>query len=278
MRRRERLSRRQFLQAGTVSLGGLLLTQATGNACDFWVHEVNSDHQAGPTEIRVLLPHRMEKDQRYRVLYVLPVEAGKGTRYGDGLLAVQRLGLHNKHDLICVQPTFAHLPWYADHPTDVKVRQESFLLKVVVPFVESKYPVVAGRRGRLLLGFSKSGWGAFSLLLRHPDLFDRAAAWDAPLNKDRPDQFGMGPIFGTQENFENYRITALLEKQAGKLGKEPRLALVGHQNFRAHHQAVHELMERLKIPHEYRDQKLARHAWEAGWVEEAVKFLASRER
>ena len=109
------------------------------------------------------------------------------------------------------------MPWYADHPSDPEVRQESYFLKVVVPFVEQRVPGPADRDGRLLVGFSKSGWGAYSLLLRHPDHFGKAAAWDAPLMEQRPARFGMGPIFGTQENFEQYRITTLLDRQAPDL-------------------------------------------------------------
>ena len=53
------------------------------------------------------------------------------------------------------------------------------------------------------IGFSKSGWGAFSLLLRHPEVFGRAAAWDAPLMLEQPNRYGMGAVFGSQENFLN---------------------------------------------------------------------------
>jgi len=34
-------------------------------------------------------------------------------------------------------------------------------------------------------------------------------------------------------------------------------------------------MERLKVPHEYRDEKKPKHTWDAGWIEDAVKFLVS---
>src|SRR5579872_4090190 len=122
------------------------------------VHRVESPYQDRPTKIRVLLPSKLEKGRRFRVLYVLPVEAGDGKHYGDGLLEVKKLGLHDRYGLICVQPTFARLPWYADHPTDKAIRQETYLLEVVVPLVEQKYPTLAKPEGRLLLGFSKSGW------------------------------------------------------------------------------------------------------------------------
>lgn len=239
------------------------------------VHTVRSPYQAGVTRIRVLLPDRVEKGRRLAALYVLPVEAGDGRQYGDGLEEVRKLGLHNKHRLVCVAPTFSHLPWYADHPSDPQIRQEGYLLRVVVPLVERTYPVRAEPVGRLLLGFSKSGWGAYSLLLRHPDLFGRAAAWDAPLVEDRPAKYGMGPIFGTQESFDKYRIASLLAQRAADLrGKPARLILTGYSNFRDQHQAAHRLMTDLGIPHVYRDGPQRKHDWHSGWVDEAVGLLA----
>jgi S-formylglutathione hydrolase FrmB len=250
------------------------VSEAAKDADGILAHTVECDSQDRPTTIRVLLPARMEKDRHYPVLYALPVEAGDGHRYGDGLLEVKKLGLHDRHGLICVMPTFARLPWYADHPTDRAIRQESYLLEVVVPFVEGKYPVLPEPEGRLLLGFSKSGWGAFSLLLRHPEVFGKAAAWDAPLDMDRPGKYGSGDIFGDDDTFQKYRVTKLLEERAGKLGGGKRLALLGYGNFRKEHQAVHELMDRLKVPHEYRDGPERKHEWHSGWVGEAVEFLA----
>ena len=130
----------------------------------------------------------------------------------------------------------------------------------------------------LLLGFSKSGWGAWSLLLRHPEVFGRAAAWDAPLTKDRPDQFGMGPIFGTQANFMKYHVRSLLRKQAEKLRGSKRLALLGYGVFRNHHRSIHGQLGELEIPHEYRDGPKRRHHWSGGWVSEAVEFLAAEKK
>ena len=239
----------------------------------FLIHEVRSPFQAGTTQIKVLLPDKLEKDKRYPVIFVLPVEAGNESRYGDGMREVKKNDLHNKSQAIFVGPTFSHLPWYADHPTMAEIRQETYLLQVVVPFIDKTYPVQAKPGKRLLLGFSKSGWGAFSLLLRHPDVFAKAVAWDAPLIMDRPGCFGSGDIFGTQENFEKYRITKLLEERALTFQKEKRLILLGYGNFRDQHKKIHELMTDLKVTHEYRDGPERDHDWHSGWVDEAVKLL-----
>lgn len=247
--------------------------EARSTADGVLVHQVTSPYQSDGTRIRVLLPRRLEKGKRYPVVYVLPVEAGDECRYGDGLVEVQRLDLHNKHDAIFVAPSFSHLPWYADHPTRPELRQESHFLGVVVPFIDRQYPAHANSQGRLLLGFSKSGWGAFSLLLRHPDTFGKAAAWDAPLMKDKPDQFGMDGIFETQKNFENYQISTLLKQRAAELRGNSRLILTGYGNFRQHHQQAHDLMVRLGIVHAYRDGPQRKHDWHSGWVDEAVRLL-----
>ena len=131
---------------------------------------------------------------------------------------------------------------------------------------------------RLLLGFSKSGWGAFSLILRHPDLFRAAAAWDAPLMKEKPDQFGMDAAFATQENFERYQFSRLPREKAGTFRASKRLAHLGYGSFRDHHQRAQKLFEELKIPVEYKDGPERKHVWESGWVADAVAALDAMSR
>lgn len=235
------------------------------------VHDVRSPYQAKPTEMRVLLPEPLAKDRRFPVVYVLPVEAGKEARYGDGLMEVKKLELQQKYQAIFVLPTFSHLPWYADHPTKPELRQESYLIHAVLPFIEKNYPTT----DRYLLGFSKSGWGAWSLLLRHPDLFKKAVAWDAPMMMDKPGKYGSGEIFGTQANFEKYCVRQLLKANRAELNE--RLILMGHGNFRTEHEQAHSLLNELKIAHLYRDGPLRKHDWHSGWVGEAVELLLSKE-
>ena len=234
---------------------------------------MESHHQQGETTIHVLAPDKLDGAKKYRVLYVLPVEAGDGKHWGDALSEVQKLNLANEHELICVYPTFSALPWYADHPTDKRLQQETYFLRDVIPLVERLYPAQANRDGRLLVGFSKSGWGAWSLLLRHPEMFAAAAAWDAPLMATDRKKYGMAPIFGTDECFQRYRIDGLVSASANTLDDKPRLILTGYGNFRRHTQDMHALLEKLEIPHLYRDGPQRLHHWQSGWLSEAVELL-----
>lgn len=254
------------------------ILSARKNDRGFLVHEVQSEYQAGKTEIKILLPDRLEPSERYPVIYVLPVEALDNHQYGDGLLEVKTHDLQNKCQAIFVAPTFSHLPWYADHPTEPTIRQESYFLNVVLPFVETTYPTATGRDGRLLLGFSKSGWGAWSLLVRHPEMFGRAAAWDAPLMMDQIGKYGSSAIFGTQESFARYQLSTALRDRAEDLQNGKRLVLLGFGGFRQDHEQAHLLLEKLRIPHEYRDGPERKHDWHSGWVPEAVEILLGDDR
>jgi hypothetical protein len=251
-----------------------MISTATQQPDGTRTHSVASPYQAGEAKIHVLLPDGLNPGTAAAVLYLLPVEPHDGHQCGDALAEVKRHDLHNRHQLICVQPTFSHAPWYADHPTDPHIRQESHFLKVVVPFIDRTYCAEGAAPRRLLVGFSKSGWGAFSLLLRHPHQFARAAAFDAPLAWESPNRYGMGEVFETQANMDRYCVGALVERATAGLAGEPRLALYGYGDFRGHHQFLHYRMLKLGVPHEYVDGPSRPHRWDSGWLPDAVEFVA----
>jgi len=253
-----------------------------------WQYQVESPFTKGKNVVEVLLPDQFDKAKQYRVLYVLPVEMGENHNFGDGLQEVRKLGVHNRHDVICVGPTFdGAMPWYGAHATDTRIRHEDYLVKVVVPLIESRYPTLGAAEGRLLLGFSKSGWGAFSLLLRNSGFFGYAASWDAPLMMTER-QFGAFETrdhFGTPENFASYMIVNLLREHAKEFQDKPRLVLAGSSLFgpqpgkafadSPHTLAAHALMQELGIKHLYNNDLPKGHHWGTGWVGPVVDMLMS---
>lgn len=240
---------------------------------------IDSGCQAYANALRILQPDRLESVANPRLLYVLPVNPDVSARWGDGLDEVMRLDLHNRYGIVAVAPAFSDWPWYADHPGDPKIRQETYFVEEIVPFVDGLYPQA---QTRLLLGFSKSGNGAYQLLLRHPALFRAAAIWDAPVMMKRTDRWLMPDIFGTEENFENYYIPRLLEENTAWLRSSARLGLFGYgafsgekavQSWGEHIESAHHLMESLGIPHIYDNNTWREHRWDSGWVESAVAAL-----
>ena len=244
----------------------------------------------GPdAHVSVLLPeaYTTEPEARFRVLYVLPVEPNDGRRFGDPLAVIQALGLHDKHRLICVEPAFDTWPWYGDHATNKQVRHDSHMVHAMIPFIEGQFRTLAKPEGRLLLGFSKSGLGAVSMLLRHGDVFGFAASWDAPL-MFTDQQFGIWKTdehFGTPDSMASQMPTALLRKHAAAFQDRPRLVITGKNKFGtfsdrrfpydgpSHTEAFHALADELGVPHVYNAEMAANHSWHKKWVGPLVDML-----
>jgi len=246
----------------------------------FHLYKLPSPDQARETSLRVLLPDDFDPGKSYKVLYVLPVHEDGLFRHGDGLVEVKKYNYHNTHQLICVAPAFTTKPWFADHDLNPQKQDESHFLKTVIPFVDANYPTQASSDGRLLIGFSKSGWGSIALILRNPELFGKAAGWDIGIRVDT------GPIeeddraeriareWGTVENFEANRISNLVKTRGKDLGDEPRLFYYSTEGVRAIGGVeIHRLLVENEIPHRYVMEPHRKHAWDTGWIPEAVTFL-----
>jgi hypothetical protein len=245
------------------------------------VHTVETEYQNGRQEIRILLPDDYRSDRFYRVLYVLPVEKGFDQRYGYGLGVLKQMDAHNKYDIIIVQMGFEKEPWYGDHATDPNTRQASYLKEFVVPFIEKQYSTIRTPKGRLLFGFSKSGWGAFSLILTYPEFFGYAASWDAPMFFDKF-HYKMEPIYGTLEKLNAYRPDLLVSKQKRYFQRKPRLVLTGEQGWGksipvpsggSHTVEMHKLLKKEGIKHIYDNSLKIPHRWNEQWMAPTLKAL-----
>jgi len=262
----------------SAEIGGPELDRAKG----VQVYRVTSPFLRGANEIEVLLPDAFDPARTCRVLYVLPVQPGSAGLWGDGLQCVRRLDAHNRHDLLCVTPAFDSWPYYGAHASDERIRHEDHLKRVVVPLIESRYATPGTARGRLLLGFSKSGWGAFLLILRDPAFFGFACSWDAPLMMTEKN-FGLyetAEHFGTRESMARYVPLRWAERNAEHFRDETRLALLGHKVFGTrslhdlpHTWRFHRHLRRLGIRHHYDNRIICDHTWNEGWLEPAIEAL-----
>lgn len=255
-----------------------LMSQESSN--EIISYRVASPFQSDYTTVRVLTPDNMDLEKEYKVLYILPVIENDNRRFGDGLLEIQKYNYHNTHQLICVAPEFTSLPWYADHATNQGKQDESHLLKTVIPYIDGILPTLKSKEGRLLIGFSKSGWGALTLLLRNAEVFDKAVGWDIGIRIDTGDldaskiEEKINRDFGTKDNFEKYRISSLLRQKGTELGSTERLFYYNTEGNRGWGGTkIHQLMVELGIPHRYLYEPKRKHRWDSGWIPEAVNFL-----
>jgi PKD repeat protein len=152
-----------------------------GNGVEYY-SVVSAYQGAQPTTLRILEPTNPTPGEAQRFVFFLPVDpgvTGLGSEFGDGLEQARILNLHNLYNAVLVAPSFHIEPWYGDHDSDPTRRLESFLVQHVAPFVD-QFAAPGTTPDRWLVGFSKSGFGALSMIFRHPAAFTAAAAWDVP--------------------------------------------------------------------------------------------------
>ena len=128
---------------------------------------VSADNGYGTQVLRVLNPSNPAPGVAHNFLFLLPVEPGLGTQYGDGIDTLRSLDAQNQYNLTIVEPTFQFDSWYADNPTDSNIRYETFMTQDLVPWV-TKNLSTTGHEQNWLIGFSKSGIGGEDLILKHP--------------------------------------------------------------------------------------------------------------
>lgn len=162
--------------------------------------------------------------------------------------------------------TCAHT-WVGDHATDPTRNFETQTLAGSTEW-NPRGPVY-------IVGFSAGGYGALSLLARHPKMFAGALAFDAPFTIRSPrliDSVDMLYTYGTTKNFRtNYRLTepGRIEALRGK-----RLVIMGHCHFGKYVDAFHEILRANGIAHTFESEFRA-HTWTSGWVERGLDLLTT---
>jgi S-formylglutathione hydrolase FrmB len=237
---------------------------------------VSADNGYGTQVLRVLAPTNPAPGVPHNFLYVLPVEGGLASDYGDGVDTLRALDAQDQYNLTIIAPTFEIDPWYADNPNDPNLQYETFMTKDLVPWV-SKNLSVSGHEQNWLIGFSKSGIGGEDLLLKHPDLFSVAASWDFPADMSAYDQFGSSSAndYGTDANFQaNYRLTpAFLDAHKAPFLSQNRIWIGGYSAFQTDMSDFDTLLTSEGIAHTTETPQVMVHRWDSGWVPIALAAL-----
>jgi hypothetical protein len=260
--------------------------QRTDNNGVIWYDAASSYNGPGTTTLRVLRPTNPPSGMPHRFLYVLPVRIGVdlNDEVGDGLEELRRSNVHNDYNADIIAPSFQSAPWYADHDFNPARRYESFMVRDLVPWVRANLSTT-GQEEHWLIGFSKSGFGALTLLFRNPTVFDAAVAWDVPTDQSNTGDNRMLENYGTESNFQNnYRLTAdLISAWKEPFRTATRLWL--SQDYVTHHGIPTFRDQMVAFTRRLRDHDVQfmlgrrakrTHTWGSGWLPPAVADLYRR--
>ena len=247
-----------------------------------WYDAASSYNGPGTTTLRVLSP-TSAAGTSHRFIYVLPVidDVDLADFFGDGLEELRALNVHNDYHAHIIAPSFKTVPWYADHDSDPERRYESFLVNDLVPWVQANLSVT-GQEEHWLIGFSKSGFGAVTLLFRNPTVFNAAVAWDFPADQADTSVWDMLDNYGTDTNFQNgYRLTdAWIAAHQGPFQTARRLWLsyddatyFGYPTFLDEVSAFAARLQAQGVQFMRTGGATRPHSWASGWLSEAVTGL-----
>ena len=109
----------------------------------------------------IAFPDSYTKSKKdFPVLYLL--HGGFG-HFNDWLLKTPDKmlvrNLADQYNMIIVMPEGEIFSYYIDSPVDPNSKFETYIIKEVIPFIDSKYRTVKDKKGRVITGLSMGGYG-----------------------------------------------------------------------------------------------------------------------
>jgi endo-1,4-beta-xylanase len=210
----------------------------------------------------VYLPPDYETNaaRRYPVVYWLPGYSANmraGATFVKPLDGFIRDGKAPSMIVILVNGIKAS--YYRDDPSG-KRPVESVIMKELIPHVDQTYRTIASRESRAVEGFSMGGYGAGHLGFKYPEVFGLVVvgsgamnSWAGKDSKPPSNEKTPGLSAGSKAFLEANHPCTLVKKNADVIrGKTAIRIVVGDQDgLLPYNAALHDLLTKLKIEHEY---------------------------
>ncbi len=235
---------------------------------------INSRILKQPVHYCVQLPLsydvRESPPRRYPVLYFLHgLGQNEQTLFSTGGWSViEDLRRQHKIDDFLVVAPEGKRTFYINSP-DGALRYSDFFLQEFIPYIEGKYRVRPGRKGRAITGVSMGGYGALRCAFAHPEMFSAVSAQSAALITQTPQELSaaghsgtplsrvLGPAFGEPINVPHWQqnnVFMLARKNQSGLKNLAIYFNCGQQDdfgFEDGAAALHRQLEAEGVKHEY---------------------------
>jgi len=162
----------------------------------------------------IIKPDSYQELDKMPVVYLLHGAYGD---YTDWTSKVKGLGdFCDNNDIMIVCPDGGYNSWYFDSPIDSDFQYESYIVRELIPYVDSLYSTSKEREKRAITGLSMGGHGAFYLAFRNPNLFGSAGSMSGgldirPFHREWNISDRIGAIKKNPENWENNTVINLIE-------------------------------------------------------------------
>jgi S-formylglutathione hydrolase FrmB len=250
------------------------------------VRQIDSKLMGRKMNYGVILPSHYEDSassgRRYSSLYLLHGLTG----HFDNWLEKSSIADYVKDkDVIVVTPE-GEDGWYTDSQAKDQDKYESYIVKELIPEVDSKYRTGTSRDSRWIAGLSMGGYGAIKFGLKYPDMFSVVGSFSGAIGaatiteQSFPGSIGksIDAIFGPPDGVirrNNDLFDIIRRAMPEKIKAYPFIYLdCGTEDFlfQNNRDFVALLVEK-KVAHEFR-QLPGGHTWKY-WDQQVKEFIQS---
>ncbi len=160
--------------------------------------KVATKHLSSPLDVTIVVPDRALAGTKCPSVYMLNGYDGNHLQW---LGTQPELGkLADSYGMIFVLPD-GRDSWYWDSPLEPGMQMESFIVKDLVPYVDSHYNTITDRSKRAITGLSMGGQGAMWLGGRHPEIWGNVGSTSGAVDITKfPNNWGIAKLIGKYDN------------------------------------------------------------------------------
>lgn len=221
------------------------------------------------TDVDVILPTNWTKNGKQRVLHALPALA---KNIEDVAAKVDRLGIADAYNCIVVAAYDKDgFPWYGKK-ADGTADDSGYYVDVIWKWVQDALGASSARDDHMFLGYSKSAWGALSMVLRNPTRAGWLVLWDGPwsLPFSGGADYGQSTAFTNSTTWDLYNPSNILSANVASVNDKCRISLRGGYTFLSDLASFHTALTTAGVPHQYYSKTESAHAYDSGWLPEAI--------
>ncbi len=125
----------------------------------------------------------------------------------------------------------------------------------------------------ILVGFSKSGLGAWNIARAVPDLIEATIIFDAPVAREELPPWGTSPFYDGDGSWQEDQPIRTVDAFQSAVSKTHSLVLISGEGFHEEMCALSQAASEIGLEHVFLPRSKLAHNWQSGWIEEGLKAI-----
>jgi hypothetical protein len=173
--------------------------------------------------------------------------------------------------------TYGEIPERIDGYPDIMIHQVRFPGMVWYNKDVRRQAIAQIRRpgvsSVILVGFSKSGLGAWDITREIPELISGTIIFDAPVAREELPPWGTSPFYKDNFSWLNDLPVRNVDNFQNEVPRNHKLILISGENFHNEMTCLVNKLYDTRISYVFLSRPCMHHHWQSGWIEEGLRFF-----